>query len=124
MHDEPYTNNYFDPNGNHPAANVTVLATSLLPPGQPEPEVVSWCIGRPDSGRGFAIVMPHFYRNWQQADLRRRILNGIVWTAQREVPEGGVQTVLPTLTTFDPASVEPQPQPAKPETAPVAAPPK
>ena len=115
VHDEPYTNNYFGSKENRPAPNVTVLATSLLPPAQPKPETVSWCVERADGGRGFAIVMPHFYRNWQQADLRRCILNGIVWSAQREVPAGGVLTVLPALNTFDPASIEPQPWPAKPK---------
>ena len=33
LKDEPYINNYFGPDGNKPAANVTVLATAMLPPG-------------------------------------------------------------------------------------------
>ena len=122
VHDEPYTNNYFGGNENQPAANVTVLATSMLPPDQPKPETVSWCVERADGGQGFAIVMPHFYRNWQQADLRRFILNGIVWSAKREVPAGGVQTVLPALTTFNPGALEPQPWPAQLKATSVPAP--
>ena len=78
LNDEPYYNNYFGQDGNQPATNVTVLATSMLPPAAPKPEAVSWGIQRPDSGRGFAVVMPHFYRNWRLEDLRRFILNGIV----------------------------------------------
>ena len=50
--------------------------------------------------------MPHFYKNWLNEDLRRFILNSIVWTAKREVPEEGVQTTLPALETFEPESVE------------------
>jgi type 1 glutamine amidotransferase len=106
LHDEPYINNYFGGDENQLAANVTALATSMLPPESPRQETVAWCVERPDGGRGFAIVMPHFYKNWGLEDLRRFILNGIVWTAKREVPEDGVQTKLPELITFAPGSVE------------------
>jgi type 1 glutamine amidotransferase len=113
LHDEPYINNYFGPDANRPAANVTVFATSQLPPEKPQREIVAWGIDRPDSGRGFGIVMPHFYRNWRDDDLRRFILNGIVWTAGLDVPAGGVQTARPDLAAFGPASVEPLPPKAK-----------
>lgn len=105
LHDEPYIQNYFGPDNNRPAANVTVLATSQLPPEAPQPEAVAWCVQRADRGRGFGIVMPHFFRNWADADLRRLILNGIVWTAQLEVPAEGVQSTLPDLARFAPAAV-------------------
>ncbi|MEO6787324.1 MAG: hypothetical protein ABI318_14420, partial [Chthoniobacteraceae bacterium] len=97
---------------------VTVLATSMLPPEAPKSERMAWCVERADGGRGFGIVMPHFYRNWKIEDLRRFILNGIVWTAKLDVPAGGVRTVLPDLAAFAPASVEPLPP--KPRTAPNA----
>lgn len=113
LHDEPYINNYFGKDDNRPAANVTVLATSMLPPEAPRAEAVAWCVERADSGRGFGVVMPHFFRNWADADLRRLILNGIVWTAKLEVPAGGVQTTLPELSSFAPDSVEPAPPKAK-----------
>jgi len=106
LHDEPYINNYFGPNQNRMAANVTPLATSMLPPEAPKREIVSWCVERPGGGRGFAIVMPHFYKNWKNDDLRTFIMNGIVWTARREVPNNGVQTVLPSLSKFEPESIE------------------
>jgi type 1 glutamine amidotransferase len=106
IHDEPYYNNYFGTEGNRPAENVTVVATSMLPPEAPRPEAVAWCVERPGGGRGFAVVMPHFYRNWKQDDLRRLILNGIVWTSGREVPEEGVRSELPDLRQFLPASAE------------------
>ncbi len=112
FHDEPYYNNYFGPHG--PAANVTVLATALLPPEAPKREAVAWVVQRPDGGRGMGIVMPHFYRNWRENDLRKFILNGIVWTAQREVPAEGVETAPPDLASFQPVAVEPKPSPAKP----------
>ncbi len=105
LHDEPYINNYFGGDNNQLATNVTALATSMLPPKSPKQETVAWCVNRADSGRGFAIVMPHFYKNWGMDDLRRFILNGIVWTAKIEVPAEGVQTTLPDLETFSPAAI-------------------
>ena len=47
-----------------------------------------------------------FYKNWADEDLRRFILNGIVWSAGLEVPAGGVKTSLPNLASFKPESVE------------------
>jgi type 1 glutamine amidotransferase len=112
LHDEPYINNYFGP-GNVMAPNVTPLATSMLPPEAPKRETVAWCIERPDSGRGFGIVMPHFYKNWRNEDLRRFILNGILWSAKLEVPAEGVNTTAPDLGSFQPVSVECVPPPPK-----------
>jgi type 1 glutamine amidotransferase len=124
LRDEPYCRNFFGSPGNKlggtgdkPAPGVTILATSLLPPDAPKPEPVAWCIERPNSGRGFGIVMPHFYKNWRLEDLRRFIMNGIVWTAKRDVPADGVHTTLPDLATFAPASVEPLPPKPKPASA-------
>lgn len=117
LHDEPYYNNYFGP-GDAMAPNVTALATSMLPPGNPRRETVAWCIERDDGGRGFGIVMPHFYKNWQIGDLRRFILNGIVWTANLEVPAGGVHTSQPALADFQPASIESVPPPTIPAAKP------
>lgn len=106
LHDEPYINNYFGNDENRLAANVTPLATSLLPPESPRKETVAWCVEREDGGRGFGIVMPHFYKNWGDPDLRTFILNGIAWTAHAEIPAEGMQVELPDLKTFDPAAVE------------------
>lgn len=110
LNDEPYINNYFSPEGNQLGKNVTALATSMLPPEAPKPEVVAWCTERPDGGRGFAIVMPHFYKNWAIDDLRRFILNGIVWSAKGKVPSEGVQTTLSDLSKFNPESIESLPK--------------
>ncbi|MCL4201511.1 MAG: ThuA domain-containing protein [Pirellulaceae bacterium] len=111
--DEPYIQNYFGPDGNKLSAGVTALATSMLPPEAPQREIVAWGIQRADGGRGVGIVMPHYYRNWKLEDLRRMILNSIVWTANLEVPAQGVQTTLPDLAVFEPGGVEPLPPAAK-----------
>ncbi len=113
LSEEPYYNNYFGREGNRLRPGVTALATSMLPPDKPQREIVAWSIERRDTGRGFAIVMPHFYRNWKNEDLRRFILNGVAWTAKLEVPATGVQTTLPDLASFAPESVEPKPRETK-----------
>ncbi len=51
--------------------------------------------------------MPHFYNNWKNDDLRRFIMNGIVWTAKRDVPAAGVDTGKPDLPAFAPVAVDP-----------------
>jgi type 1 glutamine amidotransferase len=111
VNDEPYIKNYFGKEGL--AKNVTALATSQLPPEAPQREIVAWAVSREDGGRGVGVVMPHFYKNWQVADLRMLILNAVVWAAKRDVPAEGVQTKTPDLAQFEPAAVEPPPPPAK-----------
>lgn len=106
VNDEPYINNFFGKDG--PAKGVTILATSQLPPEKPQAETVAWAVERTDGGRGVGVVMPHFFRNWKDDDLRTLILNGIVWAAGAEVPKGGVQVKLPELTEFKPDAVEPK----------------
>jgi type 1 glutamine amidotransferase len=113
LKDEPYINNYFGPEGNKLAPNVITFATSMLPPESPKPEIVAWGIERPDRGRGFGIVIPHFYKNWRNEDLRRFILNAIAWTAKLEVPSEGVKTAAPELAAFEPKAVEYLPPPPK-----------
>ncbi len=114
IHDEPYINNYFGPNGNKLAPGVVAFATSQLPPEDPKTEIVAWGVERPDGGRGFGIVMPHFYKNWALDDLRTFILNGVVWTARVDIPKNGVRTARPDLAAFAPASIEPKPRATQP----------
>ncbi|MEM7014990.1 MAG: ThuA domain-containing protein, partial [Verrucomicrobiota bacterium] len=120
LHDEPYINNYFGKDENKLAPNVTALATSMLPPTKPKQETVAWCVDREDGGRGFGIVMPHFYKNWVLEDLRRFILNGIVWTAGMKVPADGVDSPTPVLADFEPMA-KPKPIPANLKTEQLAA---
>lgn len=111
--DEPYTRNWFGNEGL--AAGAIPLATVEFPPDQPQTEIVAWAIEKEDGGRGAGITMPHFYRNWERPNLRRFILNAIVWSAQLDVPAAGVETTLPDLATFDPVSVDPKPRQKKPK---------
>jgi len=103
LNDEPYIENYFGPPGHAQQAGLIEFAVSMLPPEAPRRQVVAWGIERPDGGRGFGIVMPHYYRNWRLEDLRTLILNGIVWSAGADIPAEGVRVDLPDLSTFEPA---------------------
>ncbi|WP_235951197.1 hypothetical protein [Crateriforma spongiae] len=108
LHDEPYINNYFGPEANRMLPGAIPLATSMLPPEAPERQVVAWGIDRTDGGRGFGIVMPHYYRNWANDPLRTLICNGIAWSTGADVPKDGFKTETPDLRQFDPDSIEPQ----------------
>ena len=64
-------------------------------PDEPAPEVVAWAVERKDGGRGFAWTGGHYHANWRDDNVRRMVLNALVWTAKGEVPGGGVQSSLP-----------------------------
>jgi type 1 glutamine amidotransferase len=55
------------------------------------PEVVSWCVERPDGGRGFGFTGAHAHKNWGDDNFRTFVLNAILWTAKLEVPSDGVR---------------------------------
>ena len=55
-----------------------------------EPQVLAWAYQRPDGGRGFGFTGGHFHSNWGNDDLRKLVLNAILWTAKVEVPAEGV----------------------------------
>ena len=57
--------------------------------------VVAWATERQDGGRGFGFTEGHYHSNWQIEPYRRFVLNGIVWTAKLEIPEGGVKSTPP-----------------------------
>lgn len=50
---------------------------------------IAWAFERPQGGRSFGFVAGHFHDNFGEEPFRRTIVNGILWTAKREVPQGG-----------------------------------
>ena len=50
---------------------------------------VGWVLERPDGGRSFGYVCGHFHDCFKLEAFRRSVVNGILWTAGVEVPEGG-----------------------------------
>lgn len=61
-----------------------ILATPI--PDEPEMQTVAWAVQREDGGRGFVFTGGHWHANWDLPDLRRMMLNAILWTAKVEVP--------------------------------------
>jgi type 1 glutamine amidotransferase len=57
-----------------------------------EPQVTAWARERPDGGRGFGFTGGHFHKNWRNDDVRKLVLNAILWTAKIEVPADGFQS--------------------------------
>ena len=66
-----------------------------------EPQHLAWCVERKDGGRGLGFTGGHFHNNWANDDLRKFILNSIIWTAKLEVPEEGISTPTPTQQQLD-----------------------
>jgi type 1 glutamine amidotransferase len=60
-------------------------------------EHVAWARERPDGGRGFGFTGAHTHWNWAQDDLRKLVLNALVWIAKAEVPREGVASKTPTV---------------------------
>ena len=79
-----------------------ILSATL--PDEKESQVVAWAIERKNGGRGFGYTGGHFHSNWQDENVRRMVLNALIWTAHGEVPEGGVRSIPP----------EPEKKPAAP----------
>jgi type 1 glutamine amidotransferase len=52
---------------------------------------IGWVYERPESkgGRSFGFVGGHFHANFGEMPFRQSIVNGILWTAHREVPADG-----------------------------------
>lgn len=72
---------------------VTPILTAPIPE-ETGAQTVAWATQRTDGGRGFAYTGGHFHSNWQNDNVRRMMLNAIVWTAQGEIPSEGVQSTL------------------------------
>lgn len=80
-------------------------------PGEQEPQTVAWSLERQGGGRGFAFTGCHFFRNWENEDFRKVVLNAIVWTAGVEVPKQGMKSSVPSPTLSLPPSPRPAPSP-------------
>lgn len=60
-----------------------------------EAQTLAWVCERPDGGRGFGFTGGHYHRNWGDDNVRKIVLNGILWIAKIEVPAGGVNSTVP-----------------------------
>jgi type 1 glutamine amidotransferase len=55
-----------------------------------ERQVMAWAFERPDGGRGFGFTGGHYHKNWGNDQVRKLVLNAILWTAHVAVPAEGV----------------------------------
>jgi hypothetical protein len=56
------------------------------------PETMMWAVERPDGGRGFGFTGGHFHKNWGNDDVRKAVLNALVWVTKLDVPAGGIES--------------------------------
>ena len=57
-------------------------------------EDMAWAYERADGGRGFGFTGGHFHKNWGDENVRRLVLNAILWTAKAEIPPDGTQSTV------------------------------
>ena len=55
-------------------------------------ETTMWTVLRPDGGRGFGFTGGHFHKNWGNDNVRKAVLNALVWVTKLEVPANGVES--------------------------------
>jgi type 1 glutamine amidotransferase len=68
----------------------------ILPfPGKPGSPLWAWAWQREDGGRGFGLIGGHKHTIWETENLRKAVLNAILWTAHKAVPDDGVISRLP-----------------------------
>jgi type 1 glutamine amidotransferase/cytochrome c2 len=86
--EEFYFNIRFHP---QPGAVQPLLRVPALPGREPDGSIVAWARQRPNGGRGFGTTCGHFYENWTQPEVRRMMLNAVVWTAGIDPPPQGIE---------------------------------
>lgn len=57
-----------------------------------DPQHVAWAFTRSAGGRGFGFTGGHYHKNWGDENVRKLVLNAILWTAKVEVPANGVRS--------------------------------
>lgn len=79
-------------NFDHSAGRITPILRALPEGGNPEERVVAWAFERKDGARAYSCTGPHFHSSFSNKDFKQLTLNAILWTAQLEIPAGGVKT--------------------------------
>jgi hypothetical protein len=55
-------------------------------------ETTMWAVERADGGRGFGFTGGHFHNNWGNDQVRKVVLNALLWVAKVEVPAKGLES--------------------------------
>ena len=51
---------------------------------------VAWAFERPDGGRSFGFSGLHFHENWQLAEYRRLVTQGVLWSVDAPISKEGI----------------------------------
>jgi quercetin dioxygenase-like cupin family protein len=70
-------------------------------------KTIAWANERPDGGRAFGYAGLHYLLELDDPQVRRLLLNAILWTAGADVPQGGV--TVPSIPVLGPDGRLPQP---------------
>jgi type 1 glutamine amidotransferase len=70
------------PHEGNPAVRAAVAAG--------EPQTMAWAFENAHGGRGFGFTGGHYHKNWADPNMRKLVLNAILWIAKVEVPKEGV----------------------------------
>lgn len=61
------------------------------------PQHMAWAYEREGSnGRSFGFTGGHYHRSWKDDDIRKLMLNAILWTAHIDIPKDGFSSPTPT----------------------------
>lgn len=69
--------------------------------GRGVPQHLAWATQNVNGTRGFGFTGGHFHRNWADDNVRKLVLNGIVWAAGVPVPAGGVASGTPDILRYE-----------------------
>lgn len=76
-----------------------------------QPQTVAWAFVRPGGGRSMGYTGGHFHKNLGDENVRKVLLNGLLWVAKVPVPKSGVSvSVTPEELA---AGLDPKPVPAR-----------
>jgi ankyrin repeat protein len=64
-----------------------------IPPEEGQAHTLAWTYGN----NAFGFTGGHYHSSWLQPDFRKLVLNGIIWAAGLDVPEGGVESIDPII---------------------------
>jgi type 1 glutamine amidotransferase len=56
------------------------------------PETMMWVVDNPGANRGYGYTGGHYHKNWANPNVRKVVLNAMLWIAHAEVPATGVES--------------------------------
>lgn len=72
----------------------SALASLLEAEIDGERHMVAWAWQRPDGGRSFGFTGLHFHANWERAEYRRLLAQGVLWTLNLPIPAQGLPVAI------------------------------